>query len=311
MLSQVYLSNNMVNPVEVLNAAGFNGKEFGYSDSSLGSMRGPCPKCGGSRRLLIFVDNPVPNWNFYCDNCGYKGNRLTGVSSDLFGEQLNPDREKPDIERNLKDLNESTEWLDFHTSMTEENRAWLRERGIPNEYQDRWVLGYTPDKAYLFEKNLYRSPAYTIPKINHEQYVVNIDYRLSNPAPKAGKYRGVDGLPAAVFISSPGHTDLRRLFIVEGSFKAMVLCIFLESNGWGNSQVIGLPGVKSPLYKEHIYQYQEAFIMLDPDRPAVTKSVSRETGAQAVYLPVKIDDAIISGMSWTTFQSIISNSALL
>lgn len=298
-----------LNPATILSAAGFNGNAFKYSDTSLTTMRGPCPKCGGSRRLLIWVDNPLPNWNHACDNCGFSNNQIENVSPDIFGTQINPDREVPDYERNLQDLNDSTHWLDFHHNLEDEHRKWLQDRGVPVEYQNRWLLGYTPRKSYIFDEAVYQCPAYTIPKTGHDLRLTNLDYRLIEPVEGSGKYRSESGLLPSVFIAEPGKTDHERVFIVEGSFKAMVLHIFLEQHDWPG-QVIGLPGVGSKLWQEHVYDYPTAYVMMDPDRPHITKQIAAKAHARPIFMPVKIDDAIVAGMAFETFQAIIINSDL-
>lgn len=297
-----------INIPEVLVEAGFEGAQFSYSDMSLSSMRGPCPRCGGTRRLLMFVDNPLPFWNFSCDNCGFKGKSIN-VDSKLKGQKITGTIEMDKTEQ-LEQLNNSSEWIEFHNSLNDDNRTWLKKRGLPLEYQDRWVLGFTNNKAFVWKDEVFRSPAYTIPKINHDLKLVNIDYRLLEFPENAGKYRSVSGVPTAEFITSPGRTDHDRLFIVEGSFKAMVLCVFLEKHGYGNSQVIGLPGITSKLYRNHAYDYPEVFVMLDPDGPTHTRRVAREINAKPIFMPSKIDDAIVSGLSWDSFVSVIENSGL-
>ena len=297
-----------INIPEVLVEAGFEGAQFSYSDMSLSSMRGPCPRCGGTRRLLMFVDNPLPFWNFSCDNCGFKGKSIN-VDSKLKGQKITGTIEI-DKTQQLEQLNNSTKWLEFHNSMNEQHRSWYEKRGIPKEYQDRWVLGYTHSKPFIWENEVFRSPAYTIPKINHELKLVNIDYRLLEFPEKAGKYRSVSGVPSAEFITSPGKKDHERLFIVEGAFKAMVLCIFLERHGWGDSQIIGLPGITSKLYQDHIYDYPKTYVMLDPDGPVHTRRVAQEINGKPIFMPSKIDDAINLGLSWDAFLSIIENSSL-
>lgn len=310
MLSQAFLSKTMTTIEEILNAAGFDGASFQYSDSGNRSMRGKCPRCGGNRRLLIFVDNALPNWNYTCDLCGFKGNRLDGIPADVFGTRPAEGRERPDYRAVLEDLNNSSAWIDYHAALKEENRQWLRARGIPDEYQDRWILGYVERKPYMHNGTVNYSPAYSIPKIDHDLRLTNIDYRLTEPVDGAGKYRGETGLPPAVFIAAPGRLELNRLFVVEGAFKAMVLYLFLQDNGWADTQVIGLPGIGSSLWKEHIFQYGDTYVMLDPDFPEKTKAISRETGSRPIYLPAKIDDAILDGMSWSSFMAVIRNSDL-
>jgi hypothetical protein len=299
----------MTTPEEILSAAGFDGPSFSFSDSGQRSMRGPCPKCGGARRLLVFVDNQLPYWNYACDLCTFKGKQIS-VPEDLWGTTPILSRQENDYAAALEDLNNSAAWINYHAALEKDNREWLRKRGIPDHYQNKWTLGFVERKAFLHDGEIHHSPAYSIPKINHEMKLVNIDYRLTEPPDGAGKYRGETGLPPAVFIAEPARIDFNRLFVVEGAFKAMALFIFLQDNGWADVQVIGLPSIGSNLWKEHVYQYAESWVMLDPDNPEKTKKVARESGSSPIYLPAKIDDAILAGMSWKAFQAVIRNSDL-
>lgn len=293
---------------EILTLAGFDGGQFFFSDSFASSLRGPCPKCQGTRRMLVFVDRPLPFWNFQCDICGYSGKQIDGVFPNDMAVNYTPP-EKPDLQKNLEILNETSGWIEYHNALSEQNREWLTERGVPTSYQDRWIMGYVASKGFFFKDELYYSDAYTIPKFDHDKKLVNIDYRLLTYPDGAGKYRSERGVPSAVFLSDPGKSDHSRLYVVEGSFKAAVLAIFLEKHGQP-SQVVGLPGASSKLYREHVYQYPQVYILMDPDCTDITRSVSRETKSHPVFMPVKIDDAINGGMTWDEFNSAVINSKI-
>src|SRR5512146_995316 len=49
---------------------GLDVNAFKRSDGK--SMRGPCPRCGGHRRFVMFLDHDWPLNNGYCDECGYQ-----------------------------------------------------------------------------------------------------------------------------------------------------------------------------------------------------------------------------------------------
>ena len=304
----------MQTPQSILTLAGFDGPSFKSSDMQGNSLRGACPNCGGSRRLLIFIDHQTPNWNHQCDLCGYKNNKLDKLPVEYHGLSLGVVYEEEDadvLDTQINQLTESLVWLNYHQGMQEENREWYRNRGIPDEYQETWFLGYISKRSFLHEGSVYNSAAYTIPKVDSSNRVVNIDYRLMEFPEGAGKYRSEMSLPPAAFITKPQVTSGEKLFVVEGAFKAMVLHVFMESNGY-EAQVIGLPSVGSKLYMNYAPSYRQCFIMLDPDSIVATKRVSEQLGRKArpVFSPVKIDEAINAGMSWKVFLKIIENSEL-
>lgn len=302
----------MQTPQSILTLSGFDGDSFKISSSNGNSLRGACPNCGGNRRLLVFIDNPTPNWNHQCDLCGYKNSRLDRLPTEYYGITLgNQQPEIKDSEDKIQALTESYIWLKYHQNLKENNREWYRQRGVPDVWQDKWLLGYTPKRAFLHEEQTLYSPAYTIPKADYEFQIVNIDYRLENFPEEAGKYRSESGFSPAVFIANPEIREGDRLFIVEGAFKAMNLYLFLEENKWP-SQVIGLPSVSSKLYMEHVTNFDTCYVMLDPDSVRVTRAVAKQIGwkGKPIYMPAKIDDAILSGLNFETFKKIIENSEI-
>lgn len=304
----------MTSVQEILDKSGFDGRSFNPSDASGRTLRGACPNCGGSRRLLVFIDKPTPNWNHQCDLCGYKNTRLDKLPTDYYNIQIEgvpTEREPTDISAAVSSMEKARTWERYHANLTDENRKWLQLRGIPDHWQDHWMLGYINRRMYLHNGVTMYSPAYTIPKVDFDNRVVNIDYRLTDIPEDAGKYRSESGLPPAAFIADISIPEGNRLYIVEGAFKAMNLFLFLLENN-EKSQVIGMPSVSSKLFLQYTDGFDKCFVLLDPDSVKKTKEVASQIGwkGSPVFMPSKIDDAILGGLSWTSFQRIIENSDL-
>ena len=110
--------------------------------------RGPCPRCGGNRHLLIFTDHPFPKWHCECQSCGLKA----------WADQLNaavrveftPDEKRRYAEmkarqdaakekQRLEKLDEYTAaelWAAYARKMTEEHRRWWVGQGVPVLWQE-------------------------------------------------------------------------------------------------------------------------------------------------------------------------------
>lgn len=83
---------------------------------------------------------------------------------------------------------------------------------------------------------------------------------------------------------------LDHILVCEGEIKAAVTYITLDSPKW---QVIGIPGKtwKGDLLdklKDH-----QVWVCLDPDANAEAKDMAGKLKGRVIYLPGKIDDAII------------------
>lgn len=294
-----------------------------FKKSSENSYRGPCPRCGGTRRFLVFTDQPWPHYLGICDECGLKA----------WADQLNPALKgngMPDpLEMKMREgvtqkhiaqqaLERKTALDQFrtradvpalHLGMSDENQEWWCSQGISRQWQGFWELGYIPNRTFSSNGSAYSSPCYTIPKFDLGWELTNMDYRLVNPPEKTGKYRQEYGLASTAFISRPDYDKLYVngvTYVVEGSKKAMVTCI----QGGGEIQVIGLPGCASwgGIPERLAKGVERVYVIFDPDAEEWGQRFAAQVGkhARALTLPVKIDDAFISGgLTWTIFQNLL------
>jgi len=285
------------------------------------SWRGPCPKCGGHRRFLIFTDCVISRWNFKCDGCGFKGtvgNTWPEVAQHHHNDKpshqsVTLDDRKKEEEKRLSELQASRKWLRFHARAMEDPDIVTRyqERGIPQEWISYWLLGWTDTKFYLFEREKYQSSAMTIPKIGQNEEILNIDYRLTNYKKGSGKYRHEFGIPVAPFLADTSCKEGENLYIVEGAFKAMVLYLMLEQEH-GESQVVGLAGAGTHSgIAEYGKHFKNRSVILDPDAQAsaekLCKGMTNET--KQVFFPTKVDDAILAkDLSYSLFKKIVKSS---
>jgi hypothetical protein len=291
---------NRAQPPELIEV-GLHG--FTWSDSK--SLRGPCPKCGGSRRFVVFVSRPWPSWYGMCDGCGSRGwldqilNKdlgATEIDQNALDRAIDAQKLRDDYRRQrLSEFSTEELWIEYAERLEDEQRDWWRLAGIPDEWQTFWRLGYEPAKHYEFEKQIHTSPAYVIPKFDIGWIPTQIDYRLTDAPKGAGKYRQVVDLPPAFFLARPDESEFSetgRLLIVEGSKKAMVTYQLFTDR-----QVAGIPGCTSwGKIEEKAQGLDEVFVILDPGAGEWSyRLASKIKGARVLDLPAKIDDAILDG----------------
>ena len=283
---------------------------FTWSDRK--SLRGPCPKCGGTRRFVLFVDKEYPSWWGFCDICEVRGwldqimPNLQARSSDNPPQvETQPDR--PDLNRNLLQMyREGRSWEKCHANLGDKARAWWTSQGIPPEWQDFWQLGYLEEKQFYADGKGHISPAYTIPKFGLTWLPMNTDYRLINHPKKGGKYRPRFGLAPAPFLSDPNEARFFRLplLIVEGSKKAMVSALHQTRY----PSVIGVPSCNSWAGVERLaVMAEEVLVVFDPRADVWAQRLTAEIGEKAKYLvlPSKIDDAFLTqGLTDALFQDV-------
>lgn len=297
---------------------------------------GPCPFCGGEDRFVIKYDRATLEYLWLCRVCGngkyndaldyvmqrdrvtlpeaarrIAGGEIAEMTPAAIAERERivaetRDRRVKEIETFLSKYSNEEIWLAYKNLMTDENRAWWRAQGIPDDWQNFWKLGYTPDKIYEFRDEVYHSPAYTIPKFDYNWRPLNIDYRLLEFPDGAGKYRPSAHLPPAAFLSRPDMAEpADEMFILEGSKKAMV---FTVSSGQDidKTHVYGIPSKTSfANISERAESFGRVYIVLDPDAYKESIRLAQAIGSKAriIRLPVKADDAITSyGMKpadWT------------
>jgi hypothetical protein len=164
-----------------------------------------------------------------------------------------------------------------------------RKWGLTEEAIEQFKIGYC--HSCPTDDQPVKSDSITIPYYWAES-LINLRHRLNSPNGK-GKYRPeAAGLPTAIFNANI-LKDEGWLVLVEGEFKAIVLC----QNG---IPAIGIPGVNS--FKAHQEKWLKLFrtehrvyVALDPgvERIAleIATAISAEgIGAHLVTFPTKPDD---------------------
>jgi len=290
-----------------------------YKSDNKGAWRCPCPQCGGHRRFVMFCDKPFPKWHGYCDLCGFKAwaDELSpALKAKITEEQRLAWKEEREREEQLAaatrraKLSEFTDgelWKELHDRMQDEQRSWWESQGIPREWQDYYMFGYTPRKRFQHDGAFFESPAYTMPIFAHGRQPVNMSYRLVNIPDGAGKYRQEYGLPPAVFLSNPDERLTDKCIIVEGEKKAAVLRIYLPNA----PHVLGLPSCSSHAADAMVAQCGRVWIVLDPDATKAAHALAQRIGkaARIVTLPVKPDDAILQyGMTPSDWRQALKHA---
>jgi hypothetical protein len=274
-------------PAALFARYGFDGARFVRSDRK--SVRGPCPICGGKRRMVVFLDRPNPNFECLCGYTGFMDDK--SLTPDALAE-LKANAERAARERERERLAEFTTaelWQECHRRLGEEQRAWWTAQGIPPDWQNFYQLGYTPDRLFVGDAGPFHRPAYTIPIFAEGWQAVNTQYRIVDPPPGCGKYRQEPGLPAAAFLSRPDLPLPDSMIVVEGAKKAAVLCARLPKS----PQIAGLPGARSWAgLDERLAECGRVWVMLDPDAREAAYALARSIGpaARVVETPCKPDD---------------------
>ncbi len=290
-------------PYSELTQAGLDAERFHVSDRK--SLRGPCPQCGGTRRFVLFIDKQFPNWNGFCDVCGWKG-WLREINPNLKSTDYTPPPVKKYEKRNkLNEWRETKIWDTFHAGLTREDQDWWESQGIPIEWQNYWKLGVCEDKSFKYDGKQYMSLAYTIPKFGLNWTPMNMDYRLLEFPEGAGKYRPEYGLPIFPFLSDPDDEEFfyKEVLIVEGSKKAMVT--FLRQTRI--TSIIGVPSCNSWAGAENLVGNAEAvYIAFDPDADLWASRLAEKVDGRAITLASKIDDAFLDyGLTNDAFHDLV------
>jgi len=291
-----------ITPPTELYLMGLDGEKFIRSDKV--SWRGPCPRCVGHHRLLVFVDHPFPKWHVICDMCGYKAwadqmnpNLKQPISNEAkraYAEKAASEQRLKDAERGrkLKAFSDSEIGAEYHERMTASQRQTWRDAGIPDDWQDYFTLGYT-HRTFAHDGKPFSSDAMTIPIYDFGRKSVNMQYRIMSPPEGVGKYRQEAGLPSAAFLSDPDRSTFTdEVIVVEGAKKAMVLSVY----GTAAMMTIGLPGARSWAgMVERLQAVGRVYVMLDPDARQPAADLCRAIGknARLVRVPEKPDDLLM------------------
>lgn len=215
----------------------------------------------------------------------------------------------------IEDLRRDRRWIQDHENMSAEAVRLWEARGIPEEWQHYWWLGYRQNFNYEYSGKFYTSPSLTIPIFGlRDQEPRDVKHRLINPVDPSDRYRhDRAGLKATPFL---GDRDLPldvadRVIVVEGEIKAAVTMLTLDKP---LVQVIGIQGkeVWGGVAKE-LEGRHDTIIMLDPDaKPEAVKMARSLGGARVVDLPAKVDDMIIEyGLDKHWLESVFHNSRMV
>lgn len=271
-----------------------------------------CPKCGDAGhvwsgsddvpdRFRIFLNGNPRGWCRGCQHFEFADNATVTPTQVYRYREEAKDRaiaERLRVKEKIKSLEQEAEWRGFHAAMRDKDRNHWREAGINDAAQDWWELGYNPECIYKYNNNLYKSPALTIPYFK-QGHVVNMQSRLLEAEPAAGKYRFSPGLPAALYYPEKDELPFGTCLIVEGGKKAMVVYLHLAGSAKVADSIVGLPSKYLSDSQLDSFKNCDNFILaLDPDanhdgtavRNAEKLGFSR---TKIATLPEKIDDLIV------------------
>jgi hypothetical protein len=249
---------------------------------------GPCPFCrDGEDRMLIFADR-----GFFCRVCNSKGwldkldpsHRLTPQEMlEMRVRRLELAHEEH--ERRLSALERMAachDHLSYHQALDSDDRAYWRGQGIPDEAQDRWLLGV----CYRCPTDQAGRPSYTIPVINGGK-LVNIRHRLIG-ADNGDKYRPhMAGLGNTLFNADLVRAPATEIIITEGEKKAIVL----TENGFPSVGIMGKTAFPEA-WAARFETFGRVYVVLDPDAKDRAMKTAALFGGRGyvVDLPVKADD---------------------
>jgi hypothetical protein len=301
-------------PLE-LSQMGLDVNSFTFSDAR--SWRGACPNCGGHRRFVVFTDHEWPLFNGFCDECGLKIKAWEKVKMQYDPQKaaaLQAERAREEAERaeyrkvKLAEFTTAELWAELRDRMQTEHVLWWESQGIPEDIQRYLSIGYKADKMYYDGEHLERhSPAYTIPWFGLNFAFKTMQYRLCGEG-IADRYRfeyGLDGGGKHYYMADPAEPMKDRVIICEGAKKAIVTWFHLANItdftviAASSNNTLGPALVATK-------DCGQRFIILDPGSERRAFTVAKEHKVKAVYLPEKIDDAVINDhLDRESFQKIL------
>lgn len=297
-----------------LSIIGLDSASFKLVSEKNGEYHGSCIRCGGKDRFAIFTHRKFPSWWCFCRQCGFEGwidelnpslkQELTAEQKSEWAKQaaemkrLRVEREvkkQHDTDIRLSDLTAREIWGAYNRRMEKEQREWWTVRGIENDWQDFWSLGYIKDKQYKDGDAMYMSDAYTIPYFHGQdgkKKFITMQYRLTNAHTPSDKYRFEYGLGASYFVTRYDEPLKDIAIICEGAAKAMVLCSWLSPK----ASVLAVPSKNAHAGIESIVKdCGRVWIILDPDAKEDAVKLAAKIGknAKPLFLPFKLDDGIL------------------
>lgn len=294
--------------------------------------RAECPNCGTSGHDWSNPSDPPDRFHMHpatpaegawgaCRQCGHfewaDENYDSGVitESELRRRQKRVKRyeqkESDRFEKKLSRFRESQPWVTYHEQLTDQGREMWRQEGVPDNLQNRLMLGEGKKQFYDKGGSLNSGHALTIPYFDTGWEAIQLQYRLTNPPKGAGKYRWTSGLGSQLYLTDPDEGVMGTILMAEGAKKAIVSYLELVLRGdQRHLTVVAVPSKSpSPSTISRLEWADLIYICLDPDaeeveigdETAVERAV-RMIGnerARVVTLPDKIDDLIVKlGATW-------------
>lgn len=336
-----------IDACKAINLVDYIGTTTQLRKASAREYVGPCPKCGGRDRFR------VSDKGWFCRQCtgepggggGHWGDVLDFVQW-MYGDRLmqgieritgrrvidpneikriQQERQQRDAERLQAERDEMQAALQrlqvsgvdetYHTNLDThpEGRELWRKRGLSDDVQDYYNLGYHPARQFRAGDEVITSPTLTIPYYEYAgpglRRLVGLRHRLMMTDAPAGKYRPeIAGLGNHLFYTDHEQPMQSNVLIVEGEIKALVTWDALYQSGRieaghffaNHLSVVGTPGhsLKADLVSA-FDGCERIWICLDPDanrQAAELAKVLGERRCKIIKLPDKIDDLINLGI---------------
>ena len=205
-------------------------------------------------------------------------------------------KKRDEYQHALDELKQARAWEKYYQNLeTNDNARQLwRNRGIPDEWQNIWQLGYCPEFTYYTDDGKHSSASLTIPIFTNDYQPVNIRHRILNPFKPNDKYRpDMPGLKSLPFVADNDRKDHECVLVVEGEIKAMVTYIYLDSVKW---QVYGIAGKEQYRELAEKLKGRKVWLLFDPDALDQAKAAAGIIGdGRIINVPMKIDDALNGG----------------
>lgn len=294
-----------------------------------GEWSSSCPTCGGggnrhdqSDRFRLFAADAQGNARVWCRQCGMfewadKNDNIRPSPAQIDARnkirQEYLEAENKRLRTRISELREQAYWKGFHDGMKEGQRALWRMAGIPDEFQDYWELGYTPE----YKGRDFTSPAMTIPYFNPGREPVNVQYRLTTPPQPNDKYRFTAGLKPSLWLADPDDKPSGKVLLVEGMKKAGVCFVELVAKADRDITITAVPSkMPSQQIVDGLNDCEVVYIALDPDAYGGKDGAAERLGrmlacdVRYVRLPAKPDDLFIDyGFTAHQFMNFVNQAA--
>lgn len=196
----------------------------------------------------------------------------------------------------LTELRKAQAWVAYHETLEQDERArslW-RARGVPDDWQNYWQLGYCNSFPVATKAGRLTTSTLTIPIFGLGWEALTIRHRLLSPPTPDDKYRpDRPGLSSHPFLCDPDKgLNSQRILIVEGEIKSMVTYLTLDDV---DLQVIGIPGKTQFGKIADQLKGHDVIICFDPDADLEANTAAKQVNGRVIRMTMKIDDAINAG----------------